>query len=145
MWFLDTGYLIALFSEKDTYHRKALDLRALAQSSGRTLVTTDAVLFEIGAAFSRVAFRSLGAQLIETLQTDPLVEIMALTTDSKRQALALFADRPDKDWSLCDCLSFVVMQERGMREALTPDHHFTQAGFSALLLRDSLELESNRI
>jgi uncharacterized protein len=41
--------------------------------------------------------------------------------------------RRDKEWSLTDCISFVVMKERGLTEALTADHHFEQAGFKALL------------
>ena len=47
--------------------------------------------------------------------------------------LALYANRTDKDWSLTDCISFVVMNERGITDALTGDHHFEQAGFAALL------------
>ena len=50
-----------------------------------------------------------------------------------RRAFELFTDRPDKDWSLTDCASFVVMEERQIRGALTPDEHFIQAGFWALM------------
>ena len=53
--------------------------------------------------------------------------------DQPLAATHLFAERPDKDWSLTDCISFVVMQEQGICEALTADHHFEQAGFVALL------------
>jgi predicted nucleic acid-binding protein len=49
------------------------------------------------------------------------------------EAFRLYRDRPDKQWSLCDCISFVVMQSRGLREALSADEHFQQAGFRALL------------
>jgi len=49
-------------------------------------------------------------------------------------ALALYARRADKDWSVTDCVSFVVMEEHGLKEALTADHHFAQAGFHTLLL-----------
>jgi len=49
------------------------------------------------------------------------------------RGLALYISRPDKDWSLTDCISFVVMKERGLTGALTADHHFEQAGFVALL------------
>jgi uncharacterized protein len=50
------------------------------------------------------------------------------------KAVALFAQHHDKDWSLCDCTSFVLMRERGITHALAADHHFDQAGFTALLL-----------
>lgn len=134
MWFLDTGYLIALFSEKDTFHTAATGLRAQAIAGNRKLLTTDAVLFEVGAAFSKIPSRVLGAQLIETLLRDPNVEVVTVPPQLRDQAIALFAARIDKDWSLCDCLSFVVMRKHGIAEALTPDHHFAQAGFTPLLL-----------
>jgi predicted nucleic acid-binding protein len=44
-----------------------------------------------------------------------------------------YESRPDKAWSLTDCISFVVMNQHGLTEALTGDHHFEQAGFTALL------------
>jgi predicted nucleic acid-binding protein len=50
-----------------------------------------------------------------------------------RTGVAFYSRRPDKDWSLTDCISFVVMRDRGITEALTGDHHFEQAGFKALL------------
>ena len=133
MWFLDTGYLIALFSPRDTFHAKALQLRDLAQREQRVLATTDAVLFEVGAAFAKSGFRAVGIALIETLVSDPQVRIHAITPDLRRRAIELFAQRPDKEWSLCDCLSFVVMVDNAIDAALTPDHHFAQAGFTALM------------
>ncbi len=139
MWFLDTGYLIALFSAKDAFHSAATQLRAQAVSSSRKLLTTDAVLFEIGAAFSKTSFRVLGAQIIETLLRDPSVEVIAASPQLRNQAIELFAARTDKDWSLCDCLSFIVMRQQGVTSALTPDHHFAQAGFTALLLNPAEE------
>lgn len=137
MWFLDTGYLIALFSEKDAFHKAATDLRAQAIACNCKLLTTDAVLFEVGAAFGEVAFRVLGAQIIDLLLRDPDVEVVALSPQLRSQAIELFAARTDKDWSLCDCLSFTVMLKYGVTKALTPDHHFTQAGFTALLPQPS--------
>lgn len=74
MWFLDTGYLIALFSSKDAFHTKAVFLRAQAVHERRRLITTDAVLFEVGAAFSRVAMRTAGAAILNTLLHDPNIE-----------------------------------------------------------------------
>lgn len=134
MWFLDTGYLIALFSDKDTFHPQAVALREKALSHQQTLITTEAVLFEVGAAFSKVAHRTLGAELIRSLLNDPTIEVVESSVQRRDKAITLFTDRPDKDWSLCDCLSFVVMRERSVEAALTPDHHFTQAGFVALML-----------
>lgn len=61
MWFVNTGYLIALFSPNDTHHAKALALQAQVQRERRPLLTTEAVVFEVGAAFSRVAYRAQAA------------------------------------------------------------------------------------
>jgi len=67
------------------------------------------------------------------LQNDPEVTIVPASADLWQRGVTLFAGRPDKDWSLTDCISFVVMQERGLTAALTADRHFEHAGFVALL------------
>jgi uncharacterized protein len=135
MWFLDTGYLIALFSAKDTFHANAVPLQAQAVRERRRLLTTDAVLFEVGAAFSRVAMRKVGAAIMNTLLHDPNIEVVPLSAAHRDQAVDLFTQHLDKDWSLCDCFSFVLTRERGLDQALAADHHFAQAGFEALLLQ----------
>jgi predicted nucleic acid-binding protein len=138
MWFLDTGYLIALFSEKDTFHAQALAMQIRAQRERVRLVTTDAVVLEVGAAFSRVAMRGAGASIMQALILDEGIEVVPVTESLRSKALALFDQHQDKDWSLCDCMSFVLMRERGLDSALTVDHHFVQAGFIALLLQSNL-------
>ena len=72
-------------------------------------------------------------QLLESLEADPNVEIVLLTNDLYIAAFNLFKQRKDKEWGLVDCLSFIVMQNRGITDALTADTHFQQAGFQALL------------
>jgi uncharacterized protein len=134
MWFLDTGYLIALFSPKDAFHAQAVLLQTQIQRERRQLLTTEAVVFEVGAAFSRAANRSVGNAIIHTLLHDLYIEAAPVTPTLRDKALALFAQHQDKDWSLCDCASFVLMRERGITHALAADHHFDQAGFTALLL-----------
>ena len=135
MWFLDTGYLIALFSTKDAFHANAVLLQAQAVRERRRLLTTDAVVFEVGAAFSRVAMRAVGAAIMNTLLHDPNIEVVPVSATHRDQAVELFTQHRDKDWSLCDCFSFVLMRERGLDKALAADHHFAQAGFEALLLQ----------
>jgi predicted nucleic acid-binding protein len=63
----------------------------------------------------------------------PNFHILPCTDDLLRQGIEFYDQRPDKEWSLTDCLSFVVMGRENLREALTGDHHFEQAGFTALL------------
>jgi uncharacterized protein len=133
-WFLDTGFVIAVASRQDQHHAAAQQLYSQMRQTKRRLLTTDAVLFEIGAAFSKVAMRQQGLQLINALLTDDSVEVVSITEPLRTSALQLFAQHADKDWSLCDCLSIALMRARGMDQALTPDHHFAQAGMVALML-----------
>jgi uncharacterized protein len=71
--------------------------------------------------------------LLSSLEQDDTVEIVPMTDELYQKAFELFCNRPDKDWGLIDCISFIVMQEKGLSEALTADEHFEQAGFIALL------------
>jgi uncharacterized protein len=102
------------------------------------LVTTHAVLLEIGAALSKLPFRANAARLMHSLMNDPGVQIVALDDTLVRKALDMFEQRTDKEWSLCDCTSFAVMQQHGIIQALSTDRHFDQAGFMALMLLDGL-------
>jgi predicted nucleic acid-binding protein len=69
----------------------------------------------------------------ETIKTASWVEIVHIDPTIDNEAWKLLKNRPDKKWSLVDCSSFVLMQQRGIIEALTTDHHFEQAGFVRLL------------
>jgi uncharacterized protein len=139
MWFLDTGHLIALLSSKDRFHQKAVRFQAQVKLEQRRLITTEAVVFEVGVAFSRVAQRPVGMAIMHTLMHEPMIETVAISASLRDKAIALFSKHQDKDWSLCDCASFVLMQERGIEHALSADHQFDQAGFTALLLQDTLQ------
>ena len=131
--FLDTGFVIALNSPRDRYHNAALIWERNVRTDNVPIVTTRAVQLEIGAAFSRLAYRTAGTAILEALDHDPGVTVVPLDDDIYRRALELFAARSDKEWSLTDCISFVVMGDRGIAKALTTDSHFAQAGFDALL------------
>lgn len=132
--FLDTGFAIALASPRDRYHAKAVQLADELKTSGSSIITTRAVLLEIGAALAKVSYRGTAVSIIEMLENDPDVEIVPLRDDLFVEAFDLFRGRTDKDWSLTDCLSFEVMRQRGIQAALAADAHFQQAGFKALLL-----------
>lgn len=130
--FLDTACAIALSTPGDRFHSQAILLADQIEAAG-SLVTTQAVLLEIGSALSRQRYRSAAVRLLEAIQTDPRVEVIPLTHDLYARALHLYRERPGKEWGLIDCISFIVMQERGITQALTTDEHFQQAGFRALL------------
>jgi len=131
--FLDTSYAIALASTSDEFHLASLALADQLEARGTRLVTTWGVMLEIGNALSKVHFRQAALQLLSSLQSDASVEIVPLAGPLLAQAMKLYSERPDKEWGLTDCISFVVMEERGIRDALTADEHFQQAGFRALL------------
>jgi hypothetical protein len=131
--FLDTGFTIALSVESDEHHERAEKLAEQLEAEQTRLVTTRAILLETGNALSKERYRKSAIELLDALEEDPLVEIVPLSEELFAEALKLFRNRPDKEWGLVDCVSFIVMQERGLTEALTPDKHYEQAGFRALL------------
>jgi hypothetical protein len=135
MVFLDTGFAIALLSPRDQYHTTALHLAAQIRRQRTRVITSDAVLLEIGAALAKLAYRPAAIKLIDGLRADPNVEIMPIDSRLFETAYRLFRERPDKEWSLTDCASFVIMQERRIYQALAADEHFKQAGLTPLLLQ----------
>ena len=135
--FLDAAYAIALSVPKDSYHKRAVLLADELEASKTRLVTTRAVMLEIGNALSKQRYRHAAVELLRSLEADPNVTIVPLSEDLYAQALRLYRGRPDKDWGLTDCTSFIAMQDRKITEALTTDEHFQQAGFRALLLGGS--------
>lgn len=132
-FFLDSSYLIALAHINDQYHKKALQLAVTVEQGNIKLVTTRAVLLEIGSALCRNKTRREAIQLINALETSTQVAIVPVTEEVAAEGWKLFCQRPDKEWSWTDCISIVVMRARGMTKALTSDQHFEQAGFTALI------------
>lgn len=97
--------------------------------------TTEAILLEVSAGFADPRSRVYAARIWEEVRGgDPRFQIALASTVSLDEAMDLYRARPDKAWSLADCLSFLVMGKEGLSAALTTDHHFQQAGFHALLL-----------
>lgn len=131
--FADTGYWIALFNPRDDLHAKALTVARGTQ--GRLIVTSQLVLTEFLNYYALLgqSFRQQAVQVVRNLQQATEVEIVPQTDDQFQTALTLYSQRPDKEWSLVDCASFRIMQERSLTEALAHDEHFQQAGFVPLL------------
>ena len=134
--FLDTSFAIALSSVSDKNHIKAVQIADQLEKNQTRLVTTQAILLEIGNALAKTKYRLAAIKLIESLEIDPNVKVVKLTDQLYTEAFDLFKNRRDKEWGLVDCISFVVMQNRGITEALTADRHFSQAGFRVLLISD---------
>ena len=93
------------------------------------MVTTCAVLLEVMDALSSPPGRTQAVQFWRQAEADPALVILPLDDDLLARSLGFFEQHRDKAWSLTDCISFVVMRDRGIVEALTGDRHFEQAGF----------------
>lgn len=131
--FVDTSYVLALLRPHDQHHGAALALAARLTAARAQLVTTQAVLFEIGNALAKPRYRATAVQVLRALESDPATQVVTMVDGLYVRALAFYEARPDQEWGLVDCASFVVMRELGLSDALTADRHFEQAGFRALL------------
>ena len=128
--FADTSYYLALLSPHDSAHSKAVEL---SREDAFEVVTTGFVVIEVGNALARPEDRRQFPGFLAALRSDSMTSIIDPSQDLLDAGIDFFTQRPDKSWSLTDCISFVVMHERGVHQALTADHHFEQAGFVALL------------
>jgi uncharacterized protein len=128
--FADTSFYYALLSSRDIAHQGALHLSNTLRNS---VVTTEFVLLELANAFSCSAQRKAIGGLIDRMRNDLRIRIIPASSDLFAQGVALYSERQDKEWSLTDCISFIVMRKIGIDEVLTTDHHFAQAGFISLM------------
>jgi predicted nucleic acid-binding protein len=131
--FADTLYWVAITHRKDQWHQAAVKIsRTLA---GCHLVTTDEILTEVLAAFCEAGpiLRQRAAMLVRNLHKKPTVTVHPQSRHTFLTGLALYEARPDKGYSLTDCISMETMLQDGITEILTHDNHFTQEGFTILL------------
>lgn len=133
--FADTAGWGHLVDPTQAYHALAASIYRGARQQGRKVITTNYVILELVALLSSPLHvpRPAAIAFIEGLKSSPYVEIVHVDAKLDEAAWQLLKSRQDKEWSLVDCASFVVMQQRGIFEALTSDHHFEQAGFVRLL------------
>ena len=127
--FADTSFFVAFLNPRDESHILARGYMADFAS----LLTTVWLIAELGNYLCKGKNRKLFVPFVRDLQKDLRVTIVGLDKSCFERGLERFARRPDKEWSFTDCVSFVVMEDRGLTEALTTDHHFEQAGFRVLL------------
>ncbi len=124
--FADTFYWIALTNPLDAAYSHA-------QTFVNDIVTTDEVLTEYLNYFSSSAhLRHKASLIVETAFHDPTVRLIVQSHESFRAGFALYRARPDKGYSLTDCISMEVMRREGLTDILTNDRHFEQEGFRAL-------------
>lgn len=127
--FADAFYWIALLNPKDTWHQ-----RAIAYRPQGNLITTDVVLDETLNFFSKRGslMRQKAINLYENIQLNSTIEIVIANTDIRQMSIEVYKKRVDKGYSITDCISMVVMQQRNINDILTNDYHFTQEGFNIL-------------
>lgn len=128
--FADTFFFIALLNRADAAHASASQFGE--HRKGR-ITTTRHVLLELADAFAGTPLRRETAAMIQQLLVSPRFYVISASDELFDRGLELYRRRPDKRWSLTDCISFVVMKDEGLTEALTGDRHFEQAGFLPLL------------
>jgi predicted nucleic acid-binding protein len=129
--FADTSYFIALIAPNDALHERAKKLAA----EPMIVITSAWVMSELAAYLADPPNRALFTTLLSGMREHPLVEFIEAAAESFDAGAELYAQRPDKQWSLVDCISFVLMEREGITEALSGHRHFEQAGFRALLLQ----------
>jgi len=134
--FWDTSAFVALGNADDDLHEQAVEVSRTLAGQRASVLTTSAVLTEVANTFSRAAWRPVAYQLLESVRRSVDMGLAALAhvdTALWEQGWALFVARPDKDWGLTDCISFVVMRNLQVTRAFASDRHFEQAGFTRLM------------
>ena len=127
--FADSIYFIALLNERDATHGRAV---YFSRECRAMLVTTRWVLVEFADALCEPAWRERAGSFIEFVMSGPGFAVIEESDALFARGLDLYRKRQDKSWSLTDCISFVVMADEELADALTGDRHFEQAGFSAV-------------
>ena len=124
-FFADAYYLVARINR----HEQVIEFSKTFRGN---IVTTDWILMEVADALSSSEFRDHLRTFFSHLRNSPHIEVIEASRESFDRALNFFHRHDDKNWSLTDCTSFIVMRDRGITEALTGDKHFVQAGFVPL-------------
>lgn len=128
--FADTSYFLALLGEADQYHERAL---AWTRSLRGSVLTTEYVVIEVGNSLTKGTDRAVFTDFYREVRMEQNLEVIPASTELQDRGAKLFADRPDKQWSLTDCISFVVMSDRRLYDSLSADRDFEEAGYRALL------------
>ncbi len=128
--FGDSLYFLALLNPRDAYHERAVQF---AQAWRGVIVTTRWILAEVCDGLSAAQNRALAVTFVEQAASSARFRVVSGSDALFERGFDLYRRRADKDWTLTDCISFVVMADENLTDALTGDHHFEQAGFKALL------------
>jgi predicted nucleic acid-binding protein len=133
--FADTSGIANLVDRSEEFHEQAKELYDTLRSQSRSFVTTNYILAELIATLTRPLRtpRERVVEIVRNLKSSSSFQVLHVDEETDEDAFCLLSRRQDKEWSLVDCASFVLMERLGLTEALTTDHHFEQAGFTRLL------------
>jgi uncharacterized protein len=133
LYFADTQFLIALINPNDQWHKRSLEVETVLVEP--FFVTTEGVLTEVLTFFCEYGekARLKAVETIELILSEPNTEVITISHKLFIDGISLYKLRPDKSFSLIDCVSMNICKERKITEILTHDHHFTQEGFTVLL------------
>ncbi len=134
--FADTLYWVGLVSKRDQHHARARKWSLVVRG---LIVTTEDVLIETANSLTQPPHRGTWLALLGSIRTRPTYRVVPRSDRLLDRGWLLYAERMDKEWSLTDCISFLVMGDQRLTDALTADHHFRQAGFVPLLQSDPPE------
>mgnify|MGYP001613715525 CR=1 FL=1 len=129
--FLDTSYILALILKDDTFYNQAKTISELLETDTINIITTELVLIEIADSLAKIKVRHKCIPIITKLRET--ITVIKINDEALSKTWDLFEKRIDKEWGLTDCYSFTVMKKFDIKQALTTDKHFEQAGFEILL------------
>lgn len=129
--FGDAFYYFALVNVRDAAHSRAV---ALGSRCSTRIVTSAWVIQELADGWASPRARAGFLRFWTALESDIYTEIVGPSEELWERGRTLYRSRADQSWSLTDCISFEIMRDRGITDALTADRHFQQAGFNAVLV-----------
>ncbi len=132
--FVDTSGFYALLVQGDRLHKRAKELLEQAGQSGRPFVTTDYILDETATLLKARGHGHVVQAFFESVFASAACRVEWMDPDRFAQTWRFYLKHHDQAWSFTDCFSFCVMRASGLRDALTADTHFRQAGFNPLLI-----------
>lgn len=131
--FVDTTAWLALANRSDSLHLAAVEMNQDLLTRGTHYVTTEAILTEVANALARPPLRTTAVRFLNAVLSSRRVTVLPADRHLFARGWQLYKDRPDKEWGLTDCISFIAMAEEEIREAFTCDRHFQQGGYTCLL------------
>jgi predicted nucleic acid-binding protein len=130
---VDTWALISLANTRDAWHERVVEVSALLDKVGRPLVTTEWIMSEFLAFMARPPARDPAVRMVDSIRASTVTEVVQASHEAWERGFQMYRARPDKAWSLVDCISVLVCEELRIEEVFTRDHHFEQAGLRILV------------